>query len=93
MYRQSWVSVYTQSDIEAVRYYMGDLSPIELKAIFMRFWGPCTIAQVASELRLSWDDTDRLIDRTLARLKVRCIRDGVPYFHCGFTSVLAAGPC
>ena len=45
------------------------LNSNERKAIFLRFWGPYTIAQVATELRMSWEAADKLIDRAVEKLR------------------------
>ena len=41
----------------------------ERKAIFLRFWQPYSIAQVATELRMSWEAADKLIDRAIGKLR------------------------
>jgi len=45
------------------------LSEFERKAIFLRFWGPYSIAQVATELRMTWEAADRLIDGAIIKLR------------------------
>lgn len=44
------------------------LSQIERRAIYFRFIKPRTIAQVATRLKLSWEETDALIDRSLKKV-------------------------
>jgi len=77
MAHASSISQLTEPHIEAVRNYLADLSPIELKAIFMRFWGPCSVAQIAAELNLSWSAADRVVEQSVVRLRQRCIQDGL----------------
>ena len=48
---------------------LDQLDEFERKAIFLRFWQPYTIAQVAAELRMSWEASDKLIDRALGKLR------------------------
>lgn len=45
------------------------LNEIERRAIFLRFWQPYTIAQVADHMNLTWDEADRLIDRGVAKVR------------------------
>ncbi len=45
------------------------LSDLERRAIFLRFWQPYSIAQVADQLNLTWDEADRLIDRGVAKVR------------------------
>jgi DNA-directed RNA polymerase specialized sigma24 family protein len=66
---------YDQRQIEALRQHMTGLSPVELKAVFLRFWGPCSIEEIARELKTSWDVADRIIDRALSRLRATCKSD------------------
>ena len=56
------------------------LNQVERKAIYMRFWVPCSIAQIATELHVTWDAADRIIDHAVAK-----IRDGFrqhKYYSC-----------
>jgi DNA-directed RNA polymerase sigma subunit (sigma70/sigma32) len=46
-----------------------NLDATERKVIFLRFWGPYTIGQIATELRMSWDSTDKLIDQAIRKLR------------------------
>ena len=41
----------------------------EKRAIYLRFWQPYTIAQVADQMNLSWDEADRLIDQAVAKIR------------------------
>lgn len=41
----------------------------ERKAIFLRFWNPSSIQEISKILKMSWSDTDRLIETTLRKLK------------------------
>ncbi|MBL7555117.1 MAG: hypothetical protein JNM24_04780 [Bdellovibrionaceae bacterium] len=45
------------------------LNERERIAIFLRFWQPCSIAQVASHLKISWEAADRLIDGAVEALR------------------------
>lgn len=45
------------------------LNEKERKAIFLRFWATQTIAQIATELCMSWEATDILIDYSVAKLR------------------------
>lgn len=66
---------YDQGQVEALHNYMTELSPRELKAIFLRFWGPCSIEEIARELQVSWDTADQILNRALERLRLYCVRD------------------
>ncbi len=45
------------------------LTNIEREAIFLRFWQPYTIAQVADRLRLRWEEADRIIDQAILKIQ------------------------
>ncbi len=45
------------------------LTPTEKRAIFLRFWEPYTIAQVADQLSISWNQADRLIDGAVEKIR------------------------
>ena len=45
------------------------LDEIERRAIFLRFWQPFTISQIADLMNLSWDEADRLIDQAVAKIR------------------------
>lgn len=63
--------LYVSSEEEdALRSCLCDLPHREFKAVFLRFWGPRSISDIAAELRISWDQADRLLNRALARLRV-----------------------
>jgi RNA polymerase sigma factor (sigma-70 family) len=66
---------YDQGQVEALHNYMTELSPRELKAIFLRFWGPCSIEEIARDLQVSWDMADQILNRALERLRLSCVRD------------------
>ncbi len=46
-----------------------DLEEIERKAIYLRFWKSMSIEQVAAELKIRWDVADKIIDRSVEKLK------------------------
>ena len=66
---------YDQGQVKALHNYMTELSPRELKAIFLRFWGPCSIEEIARDLQVSWDMADQILNRALKRLRLSCVRD------------------
>lgn len=67
--------LFDKEEIEAIRIYLGELPAIELKCMILRFWGRYTIAEIARDIRKSWDETDRIIDRAVDTLRVACVRD------------------
>ena len=46
-----------------------ELTPKERQAIFLRFWEPFTIAEVAQRMSLTWDQTDDLIDIAVGKIR------------------------
>lgn len=46
-----------------------NLSELERKALFLRFWEPLPIARVADLLGFTWEHTDNLIDEAVAKLR------------------------
>lgn len=45
------------------------LTPLEKRALFLRFWEPFTIAQVADRMGLSWEGADQLIDLAVKKIR------------------------
>lgn len=56
---------YEQILIEGLQ----ELNAVERKAIFLRFWVPCSIEQIATELKVSWDSADQIINGSINKLK------------------------
>ncbi|MES3038367.1 MAG: sigma factor-like helix-turn-helix DNA-binding protein [Bdellovibrionota bacterium] len=50
---------------------LAQLSPQERKAIYLRFWEPFSIAEVARRMGLSWDEADLLIDQAVGKLRIQ----------------------
>lgn len=62
-------SVELQHYLQILEDELKKLNQHERKAIYLRFWVPCTIAQVATELRVSWDAADSTIDNAVCKLR------------------------
>ena len=58
-----------------VREAIQKLSHKNQEVIFMRFWDLLTIEVIAQKMRLTWADTDRLIDCSLNLLKRVLLND------------------
>lgn len=41
----------------------------ERSAIYLRFWVPCSIEEVAKQMHISWPQADALIERALQKLR------------------------
>lgn len=54
------------------------LSPEAQRAINLRFWENHTIEEIASKLRMSWEQTDQLIEKTLLELRELLEKLGAP---------------
>ena len=52
------------------------LDEIERKAIYLRFWQPYTIAEVADGMNLSWNEADRLIDGAVGKIRAVFTENG-----------------
>lgn len=55
-----------------------ELNPKQRRVIQLRFWENYTIAEIARELRTSWDETDKLIERILWELRSKLDNFGKP---------------
>lgn len=71
------VAVYpldSQVDVTIYEMILADsLKKLDAKqrtAIFLRFWQPYSIEQVAKHLKISWDAADCLIDQAVEKLRV-----------------------
>lgn len=62
-------SVEFQHYLQILEDELQKLNQQERKAIYLRFWVPCTIAQVATELRVSWEAADSIIDKAVCKLR------------------------
>lgn len=58
----------------AIEQALRGLTPLERRALFLRYWESLPIARVADCLGMSWNSTDELIDRTVDKVK-QCIRN------------------
>lgn len=45
------------------------LNETERRAIFLRFWEPYTIAQVADQIGIAWEEADHLIDSAVRKIQ------------------------
>jgi len=50
-----------------------ELSLVEQRMLFLRFWEPMTIEEIAKEMRMTWGEVDKGIDAALAALRERLI--------------------
>lgn len=53
------------------------LSPQAQRAINLRFWERYTIEEVSEVLRITWDEADNLIERSLKELRAQLTKAGV----------------
>lgn len=58
---------------------LSELPPRGQRAINLRFWENYTIEEISSELRISWDEADQLIERSLKNLRERLSKAGVSF--------------
>lgn len=54
---------------QALDVALKNLSELQRRALFLRFWEPLPIARVADLLGLTWEHTDSLIDGALTKLR------------------------
>lgn len=54
------------------------LSPQAQRAINLRFWENYTIEEISQHLRISWDQADQLIEKSLLELRDRLTQMGAP---------------
>jgi DNA-directed RNA polymerase specialized sigma24 family protein len=55
------------------------LSPQGQRAINLRFWENYTIEEISEKLRMSWDQTDQLIEKSLLELRARLSEVDAPF--------------
>lgn len=56
------------------------LNEKERIAIFLRYWGPCSILEISRSLHLSWDKADELVNESLKKLRIEFRRRGFHHF-------------
>lgn len=71
----------TQRDIKSqLSKSLEELSDKEQLAIFLRFWGPCSIEEVSREMHISWSQADRLVESALEKLRTDFEKYGISNF-------------
>lgn len=70
------VVLFPTDDVLAVDEYqhvieraLSQLNEDERQVIFLRFWEPLTIGQIADRLGIEWEEADYLIDRTVRKIQ------------------------
>ncbi len=53
------------------------LSEKERIALFLRYWGPCSILEISRNLHLSWSQADKLLEECLNKLRIEFRRRGL----------------
>lgn len=67
--RTEMIQILSELRAAKIRTAMRCLCDVEFKAVFLRYWGPMTIEEIARHLRISWDDADALIERSHVKLR------------------------
>jgi len=49
--------------------FLAQLNCRERKAIYLRFWVPYSIEEVAREMEVSWEQANQLIESSIAKLR------------------------
>lgn len=68
-----WQTVDLESSLFSA---LCELSPLAQRAINLRFWENFSIEEIATNLRLTWDQTDQLIEMSLEELRTRLTISG-----------------
>jgi DNA-directed RNA polymerase specialized sigma24 family protein len=58
-----------KDDLTTLRALLPELDDDGLLAVHMRFWECLTIQEIAKILGRTWDDTDKLIERSIQNLR------------------------
>lgn len=58
-----------------------ELSPQAQRAINLRFWEKYTIEEIATQLSMTWEQVDQLIEETLLELRERLSYAGALSFY------------
>lgn len=74
LYTEQMKKFISNNKYEEIHIHLLQLSWKQQVAIQMRFWEECTIFQIASHLRVSWDEADDLIETSLKKLKDRVMQ-------------------
>ena len=69
---------FDEADYRILRKALNRLRERDAEIIFLRFWHEQAIEEIAGAMRMSWDQVDLRIERSLERLKEICLSD--PYF-------------
>ena len=67
-----WASALESEDLKQVVLKL-DYSAQRL--IYLRFWECMTIEEISKEVRMTWDETDKAIDRALLDLRKNLLRE------------------
>ena len=66
-------NIFLNEDRVIVRSLLKKLSFKQRRAIILRFWYRQSISDVARTLRITWDETDKIITKALSTLKTECM--------------------
>jgi DNA-directed RNA polymerase specialized sigma24 family protein len=70
-----WESLDSQTPLFSA---LTKLSPQGQRAINLRFWENYTIEEISETLRMTWDQTDKLIEKSLLELRERLTQTDAP---------------
>lgn len=48
---------------------LNKLSEKERSAIFLRFWVPCSIQEIAKHFQVSWTQADQILEKAIEKIK------------------------
>ena len=65
--------LFTIRDRTIVRDKINFLPKLQARAIHLRFWEQCTVADIASEFGKPWDEVNDLLKEALRNLRKLCI--------------------
>jgi len=60
---------FGSDDVRVLQAILIKLSKKENYAVVQRFWADQTIESISKDLRMSWDDTNQLLEEAIKKLK------------------------
>lgn len=74
MLKKSQNHQFTINDQAILRAGISELPTLQRRLLIYRFWGNCTIEEIAQRFQMSWVEVDKLMDKAIESLGDFCLR-------------------
>lgn len=67
------MSKFSTEDQIIVRSLLKKLPPRQRKVIILRFWHNHSVSEIARKMKITWEETEKLLNDGLSKLKEDCM--------------------